>query len=79
MFACLAHWRKLPREHQQAIWREYRPGQEIRKDPTPAYLLVQARAVLVLAIIDRIEAELIERQRKYVAMLEGKTTGCVGG
>lgn len=45
MFMCGPHWRKLPKKFKDAIWREYRAGQEIRKDPTPAYLAVQQLAI----------------------------------
>lgn len=48
LFMCPRHWRMLTREHQQAIWREYRAGQEIRKDPTMAYIQVAKAAQLWL-------------------------------
>lgn len=38
MFMCARHWRLLPKEHKDAIWASYVPGQEVRRDPSPAYL-----------------------------------------
>jgi hypothetical protein len=45
MFMCRAHWRQLPKKFQDAIWREYSPGQERRKDPSARYMAVQQLAV----------------------------------
>ena len=49
MLMCLRHWRMVPVLLQRAVWREYVPGQEVRKDPTDAYLYVQAAAVNAVA------------------------------
>jgi hypothetical protein len=49
MFMCLRHWRMVPRALQAEIWAEYVPGQEIRKDPTDAYLDVAHRAIQTVA------------------------------
>lgn len=38
MWGCKPHWFKLPRILRDQIWSTYVPGQEERKDPTPAYL-----------------------------------------
>ena len=54
MLMCLPHWRMVPRDLQKAVWREYVPGQEIRKDPTPAYMAVQAAAVDAVAAMERV-------------------------
>ena len=45
MFMCRAHWARLRKVTQNAIWREYTPGQEHRKDPTVRYLAVQQYAI----------------------------------
>ncbi len=45
MLMCAAHWRMVDPEIQILIWKTYVPGQEVRKDPTRAYLLVQRSAV----------------------------------
>jgi hypothetical protein len=44
MFACRKHWFMLPKAMRDAIWAEYVPGQEVRRDPTPEYLAVAGRA-----------------------------------
>ena len=49
MLMCLRHWRRVPRSIQKAVWREYRPGQEITKDPSAAYLEVMEQAIGAVA------------------------------
>lgn len=44
MFACKPHWFALPKKIRDAVWREYRPGQELTKDPSLRYLAVQRLA-----------------------------------
>jgi hypothetical protein len=39
----------LPREMRAQIWAHYRPGQEVRKDPTPEYLEAANRAIAFVA------------------------------
>lgn len=40
MWGCRSHWFALPKELRDRIWDAYVPGQEIRKDPSPAYIQV---------------------------------------
>lgn len=49
MFMCAKHWRRLPRSLKRAIWAHYENGQEIRKDPSEAYLLAAEDAIEWLA------------------------------
>lgn len=49
LFACRAHWFELRLPLRNAIWREYREGQEDDKRPSVRYLCVQQRAVAELA------------------------------
>jgi len=49
MFMCRGHWFSLPKAKRDAIWREYVPGQEVRKNPTPEYLAVARDAINWLA------------------------------
>lgn len=49
MFACRSHWYQLRKPMRDAIWREYRAGQEIDKKPSLRYLAVQRLAVGELA------------------------------
>jgi len=48
MLMCHAHWRKVPAPIQRLVWRYYQTGQEIRKNPSAAYLAVQRMAVSVV-------------------------------
>jgi len=45
MLMCLKHWRMVDPRIQRLVWSTYFNGQEIRKDPTKAYILVQRSAV----------------------------------
>lgn len=38
MHMCLKHWRMVPRLVQDLIWKHYRNGQEIYKEPSPEYI-----------------------------------------
>jgi len=49
MFACKHHWYRLPQKIRDAVWREYRVGQEIDKQPSARYLAVQQLACAYLA------------------------------
>lgn len=56
MFACREHWAAVRRVLRDAIWKEYRPGQEIDKNPSLRYLAVQRLAVAELAFRPNDEA-----------------------
>lgn len=45
MFMCKPHWFMLPQRMRDAVWAEYVPGQEERKDPTPEYLAVTMECI----------------------------------
>jgi hypothetical protein len=45
MFMCRDDWRALPKRFQDAIWRTYRPGQEVTKTPSRAYLEAARAAI----------------------------------
>jgi hypothetical protein len=45
MFACRSHWFALPQKIRDAVWREYRTGQERDKRPSFRYCAVQRLAV----------------------------------
>ena len=49
MFMCRQHWYSLRRPLRDAVWREYRPGQEVDKEPSSRYMAVQRRAVAEVA------------------------------
>jgi len=72
LFMCKRHWFKLPKKLRDAVWAVYVPGQEIRKDPTARYLIVQAYAVAWVAHaeqrFDRAQVEAhIEHAINFVA------------
>jgi hypothetical protein len=56
LFACVEHWRALRKELRDAIWKEYRSGQEVDKNPSLRYLAVQQLAVAELAFRPNDEA-----------------------
>lgn len=45
MLFCRRHWYSLRKPLRDAIWREYRAGQEHDKLPSARYMAVQRRAV----------------------------------
>lgn len=49
MLACKPHWYALPKFLRDAVWREYRNGQEEHKRVTWRYMAVQRLAVSRLA------------------------------
>lgn len=49
MFSCRPHWYALPKVLRDAVWREFRAGQETDKRPTRRYIAVQRLAVAHLA------------------------------
>jgi hypothetical protein len=50
MLMCLKHWRMVPKFAQDDIWRTYRPGQEIVKNPSNDYLKAQQAAVILVLL-----------------------------
>lgn len=38
MWGCRQHWFTLPKSLRDRIWATYRPGQEITKTPSAAYI-----------------------------------------
>lgn len=49
LLMCLKHWRMVPKDMQKAVWRAYRPGQEVDKNPSPQYLRVAGAAINAVA------------------------------
>jgi hypothetical protein len=45
MFMCRDHWFALRRPLRDAVYAEYRPGQENDKHPSARYMAVQRRAI----------------------------------
>ena len=42
---CAKHWKMVPRDVQRLVWANYRPGQEIDKKPSEAYLSAAIKAI----------------------------------
>lgn len=38
LFMCTPHWKQLPQVHRDAIFKAYRVGQEIDKNPSREYV-----------------------------------------
>jgi hypothetical protein len=53
LFMCKRHWYKLPKRLRDAIWANYVPGQERRKDPTDSYLEVARECQAYIASQER--------------------------
>lgn len=78
MWGCRTHWFSLPKAVRDAVWREYRSGQEVDKRPSPRYLAVQRIAVMHTAFKPNDEGaaricaeylrEAIEFQQKSIAL-----------
>lgn len=60
LWGCKPHWFTLPKRLRDKIWATYVPGQEIRKDPSEAYLKVA----------DEVEAWCRERELEKLGITE---------
>ena len=47
------HWFMVPKPLRDAIWRHYRPGQEVTKDPSKAYVAAGTAAIAAVALKER--------------------------
>jgi len=45
MFMCRHQWYMLPKSMRDEVWEHYVPGQEVRKDPTLAYVQHAQRCI----------------------------------
>lgn len=57
MLMCRSHWRMVDPKNQDLIWATYVPGQEVRKDPSLAYLVAQAHIVAGVAVAEGVWSE----------------------
>lgn len=53
LLMCGRHWKMVPRPLQQRVWFAYVEGQELRRDPTDAYLEAVRAAVEAVAAKER--------------------------
>ncbi len=49
MLMCRKHWFMVPKSLRDEVWRTYRKGQEIMKDPTGEYLMAMNAAINAVA------------------------------
>lgn len=50
IFACKQHWYMVPKPLRDAIWRTYRRGQEVTKNPSKAYVAAATAAIAAVAL-----------------------------
>lgn len=53
LLMCRRHWRLVPTPLKRAVWRFFRPDQEIRKNPSEDYLAAAANAINAVAEIEQ--------------------------
>lgn len=53
LFMCRRHWRMVPRLLQKELWKQYRPGQEVDKQPSAQYLLIAKACITSVATQER--------------------------
>lgn len=59
LLMCREHWFKVPRLLRRAVWRNYRKGQEITKDPSRDYLEAARAAIDAVARAERRQESLL--------------------
>lgn len=47
---CLNHWRMVPQPVKDLIWKHYRPGQEIDKNPSIDYIATAFVSICCVAL-----------------------------
>jgi hypothetical protein len=57
LLMCGRHWRMVPPALQDAVWAAYVRGQEIRKDPTLAYLAAARAAIQAVQVAEQHKAQ----------------------
>lgn len=70
LFMCAKHWKMVPKKLQVNVWNEYRPGQEVDKRPSLAYLAVQQFAVGEVAAQEGLAAEAMEAYSRALKFAE---------
>ena len=56
---CGKHWAMVPKSQQLEIWRHYRPGQEIDKNPSAAYLGVMKATIDLVTRLEGAQVPLL--------------------
>lgn len=52
LLMCRQHWKMVPRNIQTLVWKHYRPGQEVDKQPSHEYLKAQQLAVAAVILAE---------------------------
>ena len=52
LLMCAKHWRLVPRDIQQKVWRHYRPGQCDDKNPSEAWHVAADAAIGYVSIME---------------------------
>lgn len=50
LLMCRPHWYMVPIHIRDLVWQHYRPGQEIDKRPSMAYMRVMKQAIRAVAL-----------------------------
>ncbi len=65
LLMCGRHWRMVPAELQRKVWATYRPGQEVDKRPTRAYLDAADEAIAAVAALEVKPTPTVEQPRLF--------------
>ena len=74
---CAPHWFMVPEAQRRAVWRLYRPGQEVDRNPSQAYLEAARAAINSVAAAEGRDplpehAEVIKTIERILAKEQGK-------
>lgn len=58
LLMCYRHWKMVPADLQILVWRYYRRGQELTKDPSREYLEAARQAIAAVAEKERTQRAL---------------------
>lgn len=61
LWGCRKHWFILPKRLRDEVWRTYRPGQEITKDPSREYVEVVMQVQEWIAEYQKTNTEKVKR------------------
>lgn len=79
MMFCRPHWYLLPKPVRDAVWNEYRPGQERDKIPSARYMAVQRYAIALVAFKPSDEAAAALSARMLVRAEEWRARAIAEG